>query len=365
MLRPSKARLLLLAPLALIGCGGSGASSPASFRALTSTFPNPGAFAVSGDGATVSGTGNVPIVGLGFDGTAWRNGTELSSLNAPDITFNSGNAVNEDGTVIVGTGFYHGLTGGYRFVALRWTEETGAIEIPMPETVGSCYAAGVDAAGQVVVGYEYSSADSTYKAFRSDSSGVTILPTLGAETVWKAHNVSSDGTVAVGYAGAHAVKWIGIDAPVALSTDVQDADALDASRDGSTIVGYAASSHSGLHFACRWTTSAGYESLGTLPGYTQSSAVAVSDDGNVIVGNAFESESIPTSREPFIWTPGGGLHSLRDFLTGGRYEGYRKLTNIEVKDISKDGHTIVGVAYDEAADRYSSFSVRLPAKATD
>jgi len=363
MPRKSAKRSILLVPILLAGCGGSGNSSPASFRSLTSKFPSPGAIAVSADGSTITGIGYYNPLSINTTGTAWQAGVEFSPWTASETTFRSGIAVNADGTVIVGTGLapVSGLSTG--IVAYRWDPVNGGVVIPMPESTVSAWANGVDGSGDIVVGTEYSATDSKSKGFRYDHGAVTILPTLGTEPYWFANAVSADGTTTVGLAGAHAVKWIGTDAPTSLSSDAQEASALDTSREGSTTVGYAATSVGGLRFACRWTAT-GYESLGTLPGRTQSVAIAVSDDGNVIVGNAYNVDSDPTTKEPFIWTPNDGLRPLREILTGGRYAAYQKLTYIEVKDISKDGRTIVGVAYDQPTDHYSSFSVRLPASAT-
>lgn len=87
------------------------------------------------------------------------------------------------------------------------------------------------------------------------------------------------------------------------------------SADGKTVIG-------GNY---RWTSSAGIQSLGTLPGALSSSAHGVSSDGSIVVGSS--------GGKPFLWTEAGGIQEIDigAYYTGG-----------SANAISSDGSTVVG-----------------------
>ncbi len=106
-----------------------------------------------------------------------------------------------------------------------------------------------------------------------------------------------------------------------------------ASGDGAVIVGFIAYANDSLQ-AYRWTETTGFVGLGDLPGGKFiSNALAVSGDGNIIVGEATNSYSNGYTTEPFRWTQGGGMQGL----------GYLSdTTEAGARDISTDGSAIVG-----------------------
>jgi len=210
MLRRALGFTLILPPL-LAGCGGSGGSSARDFRVLPASVANPSAQAVSADGSVVAGIYFTGPLTIHPAAAVWTNGRELGSS---EVSFRSAEAVNGDGSVIVGSGLAAGI--GSDVVAVRWTKVSGATQITMPTPTLNSFASGVDDTGTIIVGGESSTTDGVPHAFRWVNGTVTILPALLGETSSQANAVSSEGTVTVGQAGAHAVKWLGTEAPVAL-----------------------------------------------------------------------------------------------------------------------------------------------------
>ena len=163
----------------------------------------------------------------------------------------------------------------------------------------------------------------------SNSSATTLsfqgLGYLQGKTSSEARSVSADGSVAVGYclSGAEAFRWT----ESGNMQSIGEGHALGVSADGSVVVG----DNSGG--AYRWTQSEGMVNLGSLPNNPTSCAVAVSDDGLVVVGN---SHTTYTS-EAFRWTESGGMVGL-GALPGGGFES-------SAWDVSSDGSVIVGYSY--------------------
>lgn len=121
-----------------------------------------------------------------------------------------------------------------------------------------------------------------------DFQGLGLSPT-GDRTYATA--ISDDGRVIVGVGSRHntfeqALRWTtGTGWERVLPTDVGGHQCNDVSADGSVIVGYDAQSGQ----AFRWTESTGTTALlGSLPGGNgASAATAVSRDGNIVVGSAW------------------------------------------------------------------------------
>jgi probable HAF family extracellular repeat protein len=112
------------------------------------------------------------------------------------------------------------------------------------------------------------------------------------------------------------------------------------SADGSVVVGVtsgagAASASVGAE-AFRWTPATGMVSLGALAGDTYSTALAVSADGSVVVGQSWLGTGgpVPVRSEAFRWTPSTGMMGLGE-LPGGDVAG-------AAVSVSGDGSVVVG-----------------------
>ena len=124
----------------------------------------------------------------------------------------------------------------------------------------------------------------------------------------RAHAVSSDGTVVVGYDLIGPYSWTKAGGKVVLGQD----SANDVSTDGKTVVGDMAIGSMGV--AGLWSTGSGWTGLGGLQGSSGcgsdlSSGNALSDDGQVATGLAWDG----CTGRAYRWTPMTGMTAL---LTG-------------------------------------------------
>ena len=85
----------------------------------------------------------------------------------------------------------------------------------------------------------------------------------------------------------------------------------------------------------RWTAEGGAQSIGTLPGYTHVNSVAISGDGNTLVGEVHNKQngSINPQYQAYRWTQSTGLVGL------GYLNGY---TDSYAADVNQNGQIIVG-----------------------
>ena len=229
----------------------------------------------------------------------WTASGEILSLgylpNAA-IDFSIARAINDDGTVVVGTA----RDADNRYQAFRWIPSGGMVGIGF---LSNAFAAGsmgnsVSGDGQVIVGSSWDG-DFNYRAFRwSSAVGMEALGTLAnsASDYSEAFGTNPDGSIVVGLAEndfnrLEAFKWTQSDGMVGLgflaASDQEASQATAISSDGSTIVGVAINSD-GKPEAFRWTIGSGMIGLGILPtsGQFGSRATAVNSDGSVIVGGA-------------------------------------------------------------------------------
>jgi probable HAF family extracellular repeat protein len=112
--------------------------------------------------------------------------------------------------------------------------------------------------------------------------------------------------------------------------------ALGVSADGSVVVGQD-SGPLQTQESFRWTVGGGMEGLGFLPGGTSTgngAALGVSADGSVVVGI---SNSAATDLEAYIWTESAGMIGL-GFLGTGEQQSWANA-------VSADGSVVVGVSY--------------------
>jgi probable HAF family extracellular repeat protein len=117
-----------------------------------------------------------------------------------------------------------------------------------------------------------------------------------------------------------------------------DSTAYDVSDDGDVVVGRSDSALYPEGEAFRWTPSGGMVGLGALPGASQSTAMAVSANGSVVVGYCVSGGAW----EAFYWTAETGMVSLRDLLVNTYGLDLTGWTLGSAAGISADGLTIVG-----------------------
>lgn len=201
-------------------------------------------------------------------------------------------------------------------------------------------------------------------AFRwSEAEGMTKLPVNRPQNASRANKISADGSVIVGWNdqdnGARTgVIWKdGVAIDVVDSTGASVGEATAVSRNGRVVVGE-------RYFdiatftkqAWRWTAETGVQPLGCLPssfGCSATSARAVSDDGNVVVGDSVSGGAYLAT----VWTPDGGMQRLADYLAAQDVavpDGWNLQSG---SGISADGKTIGGWGVGPAA--FTSFVVDM------
>ena len=183
---------------------------------------------------------------------------------------------------------------------------------------------GISADGSTVVGV---STNSSYeeRAFRwTLVNGMENLGTLGGSKS-KALAISADGSIIVGSSEnsegvRRAFKWT--EANGMQDLEVNDySEAIAVSDDGSVIV-----YNDGVDgLAYRWTSSGGSVNLGTLGG-NSTTATDISSDGSVIVGYSYDSTNVPYA---FRWVSGSGMENI------GKYYSFARA-------VSGDGNTVTG-----------------------
>jgi probable HAF family extracellular repeat protein len=249
--------------------------------------------------------------------------------------------VSSDGSVVVGVGWGQGE-------AFRWSSQDGMEGLgSLPGYSYRSFANAVSADGKVIVG-DSLSRDSSVAFRWTRTGGMVSLGGLpGGNGYSNANGVSADGSVIVGTSvsplGQEAFRWTETGGMVGLG-DLPGGQfssaAYGVSSDGYIVVGYARRSPtSGLNEAFRWTQSDGMIGLGHVPGHPNDSTTAldVSANGSVVVG--YTSNGV----EAFIWTAEKGMRSMRDVLIIDYdldcLEGWTLSQAVAVSD---DGRVIVG-----------------------
>jgi len=254
--------------------------------------------AISADGTTIVGNSQSASGDQAF---RWTEGTGMIGLgDLPGSSFLSfATGVSSNGAVVVG--YSRSAASGTRAEAFRWTVADGMIGLgDLAGGVFNSFAWGVSTDGSVIIG-ESSSASSgnNSEAFRWTSAGMTGLGDLSGGLFQSiAYAISADGNVIAGYS-----------VPT-----------------------------SGFHAAFRWTTTNGMTELGALPCDPWSIARATSRDGAMIVGDP----QTGSGDCVFMWTAERGMRRLLDVLTNDYGLNLSGWTLRQALAISQNGNVIVG-----------------------
>lgn len=188
-----------------------------------------------------------------------------------------------------------------------------------------------------------------YFAFRwSEGEGMSKLPVNRPQRSSRANMISADGSVIVGWNDQDNGSRTGVIWKNGTAIDLVDADgvpvgeATAVSRNGRVVVGERMFDAATLTMqAWRWTEETGVQALGCLAtdfGCDATSARAVSDDGNVVVGDSMSGGAYLAT----VWTPAGGMQRLADYLAANDVavpDGWNLQSG---SGISADGKTIGG-----------------------
>ncbi len=306
------------------------------------------AFGVSGDGQAVVGWSEYQHGIFQVEAYCWTHATGMFSLgDLPGGNHRSGAAAASlGGEVIVGHG-WNELTQE----AVHWTESTGMVGLggfsngQLPSGAND-----VSANGEVVVGFADTPSYVRTSFIWTAADGMTDLGSLpGGESTSEALAVSADGRVVVGIAstdvGKRAYAWTRADGMQSLGVlpNTRHSFAHDVSADGTTAVGLCYLQEGSEAFIAKLDGT--IIGLGDLPGGLRASvANAVSADGTIVVGQAnTEMGSDPFADVAMIWDSSSGMRNLHDVLVddyGLSLDGWflRSATGL-----SDDGRTIVGI----------------------
>ena len=265
---------------------------------------------VSGDGSTMVGMVNFDPLGLGtvLEPYMWDLQGGLTWLGRPDETTASPRDISGDGSVVVG--YTDGANGYHGFA---WTQETGLVDISdFTGLSGQTVAAAITPDGSTIVGA--AGADDWAVGFRwSLGDGITWIgdPDSHDEAVFPLL-VSADGEVAVGIS-SHVEPGVSV-APETF----------------------------------RWTESGGVERLIDDPAISESHPFAISANGELIAG--WTRSSVDNTPSAFIWDPVNGLQDLNAVLVDQYGLDLRGWHLGDVTEMSADGMTMVGNAFDGDGD---------------
>jgi hypothetical protein len=303
---------------------------------------------ISSDGNTVVGTnGNRPVL--------WRNGslTILPGIDGQEYVFAQN--VSPDGTTVVGE--------DYNVIGYRWREATGYQSLP---PLGIVWAASGD--GNILVG------QSTNGAFRwtEDGGPQYITMIAGGGMAESARDISVDGSTIVGNGNADngqtgiIFRWDAVNGAVPLGHYPygQAQGAVATNFTGSIVVG--STVLNGVEEAFRWTEAGLIEGLGHLPTHVdnllaETSAVAVTDVGSLIIGN--ESVSAGASGG-FAWTPSGGIQPIDEYLLEVHGLDLGDWTLHYLTDMTPNGRFIIGNGSHPTFGDNVAFRIAIPEPGT-
>lgn len=297
---------------------------------------------MSGDGCTVVGAAGNTVF-------RWREATGLENLGG----YGGLVGISYDGSTIVGDIRNEDLivTGG------RWREETGWEDLGDFEGVTPCdrnlsHANAVSPDGSIIVGLGWVNNCRAHGFLWVEGEGMYDLGAQNRSS--RAYNVSAEGVIAVGW-DEHATGFrrptLWVYGEVWVQSE-NPGEIYNVTPDGVFLTGVEE------NVAVRWVWGGeGWipEDLGRLPGAARAVGLAVSDDGNVIVGNSGTLNNI----DAFYWSPDTGLVMMTTHLRNLGVEGLDGWRLMNATAVSADGTTIAGWGI-SPANRLEGWIVRLP-----
>lgn len=361
-------RVLLISAVWAAVSGGAAYAAPPDIQPpqLPAGATSGSASVVSGDGtviagaATIGGVTNIYTWSLGAASVArGRLGT---------FTFNGVSAASYDGAVLTGTSSSSGTPGhAYRWTAATGFVDLGNPAPSGGLTFGGLSALGISYDGNTIVGQTSLNSTRPF-IWRAGSGFQVLDALPSGFTSGGAQKVSGDGAAVVGLLfGATTAAQRGFVwkngtftvIPVLPIAGLTRSSARAVNRDGSVVAGDSQdNSGAGAQIAFRWTAATGPQSLGTLANTDWSLSSAISGDGSRVVGQTGNNAGSLTYG--FLWTTSDGMRSLDGVMAGlGIGAGWHLTSALSISD---DGQIIVGSGRDPA-NQSSSYVLRLAAGA--
>ncbi len=282
----------------------------------------------------------------------WTPGTRIRRINGPATGVAS---VSADGGVVTADV----KQGNNQYTANRWTSSGGwqslgglAGSTGCDASLSNSYSLSADGSKQVGLGWL---SNCRAHAFVWEAgTGMVDLGALGGRSS-RASGISDDGSTIVGFdehGTGHRRSAVWRNGVETVLSD-NPGELYDATPNGGVVVGKGSSSEG----AARWTENAGTwtpEFFGNLPGTSNATGLAVSDDGSVIVGIS----GSPFDNSAFYYSAATGLVRMTDHLAsqGIDVTGW---TLTSASGISADGKTISGSAFNPQF-KQEAWIVQLP-----
>jgi probable HAF family extracellular repeat protein len=313
----------------LVGCGGgssgskSSHSTPSTFRVLQSPSEQTTVNNVSSDGRVIAGKGT------NSNGAVyWVDDVAQPLLPSNDVFF-TGGFVSPDGTKVA--------SGTAKAPIVR-TIGGSTDSFAVPDGFDRAYATGL---GQSTLLAEAFKSRGFHQSYLVQNGVVRLLPVLAPDALAVAARISSSEDVAVGTSDYKPTRWTNLNNPTVEALVPRQGVARGVNADGQVIVGYYSDEVRWVAF--RWTPATGAVDLGQLPNKASMIATAVSADGSVVVGNAYDGSLIDDTGQPFIWTAKTGPRAIAS-LPGFTSPPFEGLVALNAVDVSGNGRVIVGSA---------------------
>lgn len=303
-------------------------------------------YGLSADGRTAAGVSLFPTTAAGspWPGFVWHAGSGRADFGqetgVPRRTIAL--SLSGDGSTVVGWSSAAQDTAPQ--TAFRWSGTGTFQSLGSLGTYPYSHATGANNDGSVVVGSAYSAGSS--QAFRwTQGGGMQALGPADSE----ANAISRDGSTIVGEtrltSGApQTYRWTqaGGVQPLPALPGTYYSYARGVSADGRDIVGI--SSSTTAQYPTRWHDGQA-QNLGLPVGWHWADPLAVSDDGQVVVGTYDGAQTYGAA----IWTPSTGFMPLMDYLAGFGITLPDGVWLDRCMGVSADGRTFAGVTFGPAA----------------
>ena len=226
---------------------------------------------------------------------------------------------------------------------------------------------GISRDGRTVVGLGWISAGTAHGCYWREGAGMTSIGSTVTGRSTRINGASADGTVLVGWQDSasgfrQGCRWVGNVQTLISGSGGPLGEASGCSADGSVVVGNGVSSNSNQ--AWRWTVSGGAVNIGPPPvsGW-RGAAVAVSDDGQTVVGFYRPFPAPATFGRAFIWTAADGMRDLTDLAVSQGISIPAGTVLALPLDLSGNGRTIVGQSR-TASNAVNGFVLRFDSPAS-
>lgn len=321
--------------------------------------PGTGAKTISSDGRVVGGA----ISGGGTFRWTQEGGYEV--LNQTQL---AGSVMSRDGNAFASETWAPGGTRiTHQASLLHYGGEWERLPLPVPDlptTTFPCdttsHSWGIAANGKAVAGMVWVDANGPgqpgqtcrgWPFIWTPETGSRMLPVPSNVRSSRPNNMSDDGSTVVGWWEAfpqtsdrRGARWVNGVFEEFSTPGFIVREAVNVTPDGSTIVGAGA----GNNFeAWRWTAEGGVQLLGRFGTFGTPSAIAVSDDGNIVGGFGGNTALFPgdmSGNKAFLWTDELGFVDFEQFLRaqGTYFEGW---ILSHVVSMSSDGTTLLGSGF--------------------